>query len=137
MMRYIKINRLTELPDISRFAPFKAVIAVEDPVSKQRQAKISAWIVAMGCRYVMSCGESCDCWCDSVRVANLKTFDVGSLSPEDFVMTTSHSNESLRSVFWYAKNFAKHPEVVFKDTVVLHLANRDRSVEYERIYQRA
>jgi len=136
-MQYIRINRLTGLPDISQLAPFKAIIAIETPVSEQRQAEISAWLVNMGCRYVMSCGEGCNSWLDSVRKANLEVFNVDNLSVENFVMTTSHPVESLRSVFWFAKKSAKHPEVVFDKFVVIHLADRDRSTEYLGMYQKA
>ena len=135
-MRYINIYRLTELPDISNLAPFKAVISIEEPASEQRRAEISAWLVDMGCRYVMPRGEACDVWCDSVRQANLKSFDIDSMSAQDFVMTTGHRYESLKAVFWFAKRVAKHPEIQFKECVVLHLASGDRSLEYQGIYQR-
>lgn len=136
-MRYINIHRLTELPDISNLAPFKAVVSIEEPVSEQRQAEISTWLVEMGCRYVMSCGESCESWSDSVRRANLEVFDIDNMSAQDFVMTTGHRYESIKAVFWFAKRFAKHPEIKFKECVVLHLANGDRSAEYLGTYQRA
>ena len=136
-MRYIQVNRLTELPDISAYAPFKVVLAVEEPVSAERQKEISTWLVEMGCRYVMSCGEQCDSWSTSVRAANLAMFDLETMSAKNFVMTTSHSREPLRSVFWYAKNSARHPELTFDDCVVLHLAGRDRSVEYKGIYEKS
>ncbi len=136
-MRYINIHRLTELPDIADLAPFKAVISVEEQVSEQRQVEISAWLVEMGCRYVMVCCENCGSWCNSVRRANLELFDIDTMSAKDFVMTTVHRYESLKAVFWYAKRAAKHPEIHFKDCVVLHLANGDRSAEYQSLYHRA
>ena len=136
-MRYVNIHRLTELPDISELAPFKAVISIEEPAVELRQAEISAWLVEMGCRYVMTRGESCDSWRDSVRQANLEVFDIDTMDAKDFVMTTGHRYESLKAVFWYAKKFAKHPEVELKECVVLHLNNGDRSGEYQSIYQRA
>jgi hypothetical protein len=58
------------------------------------------------------------------------------MSARDFVMTTGQRYESLQAVFWFAKRVAKHPEVQFKECVVLHLANGDRSLEYQGIYQR-
>lgn len=135
-MRYINIHRLTELPDISDLAPFKAIISIDEQACEQRQAEISAWLVAMGCRYVMPRGEGCDAWCESVRQANLDVFDIDSMSAKDFVMTTGHRYESLKAVFWFAKQVAQHPEIEFKECVILHLANEDRSLEYQGIYQR-
>ncbi len=136
-MRYINIHRLTQLPDVSQVAPFKTVIAVEQAVSKERQAEISTWLVNMGCRYVMACGENCDSWTKSIRQANLMVFDLGSMGAEDFVMATAHRYESLRAVFWYAKNVAKHPEIEFKECVVLHLANGEQSDKFQSMFQRA
>jgi len=136
-MRYIHIHRLAELPDISNLAPFKTVISIEEPASEQRRAEISAWLVDMGCRYVMPHGEASDVWCDSVRHANLEAFDIDTMSAQDFVMTTGHRYEPLKAVFWFAKKVAIHPEVQFKECVVLHLARGDRSLEYQGIYQRA
>jgi len=136
-MKYFNITQSTELPDVSRFAPFKAVVTVEEPVTWHRQEEISLWLVRMGCRYLMSCGEGCESWRDSVRQANLKLFDIDNLGPRDFVMTTAHPHEHLRAVFWYAKKFAKHPEVRFDDLLVIHIAATDRSTEYLAIHHRA
>lgn len=136
-MRYINIHRLTELPDISSLAPFKAVISIEEQISAERQAEISAWLVDMGCRYVMTRGESCDSWSKSVREANLAVFDLYSMSAGDFVITTAHRFESLKSVFWYAKKVATHPEIDFKECVIIHLGGGDRSDEYQGMFHRA
>lgn len=136
-MRYIQLEPDAQLPDLSDTGPFKIVIAVEDAVSQVRQNEICAWAVEMGCRYVMVCGKGCESWCDAVRAANLAAFEASDLKPEDFVMATSHANESLKSVFWFAKKAANHPEVMFKELVVLHLGERDRSLQYKHIYQRA
>ena len=136
-MRYMHIPQGTELPDISACAPFKAVIVADHRVSPQRRAEISAWLVEMGCRYVMSYGENCESWGDSVRRANLELFDLDSMSPRDFVMTTSHSTEPIRWVVWYAKKMANHPENAFKELVILHLADHERSGEFQVMYQKA
>lgn len=136
-MRYLHLHRLAELPDISGHAPFKAVICTEDTVSAQRMEEVSAWLVEMGCRYVMSRGKYSDSWCEAVRRANLETFDIDTMSARDFVMTTGHRHESLRTVFWYAKRMAKHPELEFEECVVLDFGARSRSAEYQGAYLRA
>lgn len=136
-MRYIHVHCLTELPDISGLAPFKAILSAEETVNPQRMEEVSTWLVEMGCRYVMSRGEGCDSWCGAVRCANLKAFDLDTMSARDFVMTTRHRHESLKAVFWYAKRMAKHPVIEFTDCVVLHFGAGNRSTEYQSIYHRA
>lgn len=136
-MRYMHIHQGAELPDISACAPFKAVIVADYRVSPQRRDEISAWLVEMGCRYVMSYGENCESWTDSVRRANLEAFDLDDMSARDFVMTTSHTTEPIRWVIWYAKKMANHPENAFKELVMLHLADRERSGEFQVMYQKA
>ena len=136
-MRYMHISHEAELPDISVCAPFKAVIVADHAVSVRRRAEISAWLVEMGCRYVISYGESCDSWPESVRKANLEAFDIDAMSARDFVMTTSHATEPIRWVIWYAKKVARHPEHSFKELVLLHLADENRSGEFEVLYQKA
>ena len=112
-------------------------MTIEQPVSAQRQFEISRWLVDMGCCYLISCGEGCESWCDSVREENLKNLDVDNIHARDIVMTTSHFREPLRSVFWYAKNVASHPEFEQEDLLVIHLAERDRSTEYQAIYHKS
>lgn len=136
-MKYIHIHGSTPLPDISSLAPFKAVLSVEKAVTAQRQAEISAWLVQMGCRYAMIHGEGCDAWCASIRDANLHLFDLNTMTPRNFVMTTAHRQDSLRGVFWYAKKVATHPDVEFQECVVVHLSGGDRSAQYLAAFERA
>ena len=136
-MRYVHITDGTELPELSASAPFKALIVAERPVSVERRAEISEWLVEMGCRYVMSHGMDCESWSNAMRKANLEAFDIDSMSAKDFVMTTSHPTEPMRWMMWFAKKIAKHPENTFKDLVVLHFADWSRSTEFIAMYQKA
>ena len=135
-MKYLRIHRLTELPDLSGLAPFKAVLSIEEPVSNERQQEICAWLVGMGCRYVMVHGQMCRSWCDAVRRANLTAFDIHGMTAGDFVMVVDHQSESLKAVFWYARKFATHPEYNLKECVIVHIGADDRSSEYESLYYR-
>ena len=136
-LHYFRLGKSTELPDLSHYSPFKAVISAEEAPTADRQREISRWLVAAGCRYVLACGENCGSWCDSVREANLAVYDIDTMDERDFVMTTGHPHESLRAVFWYAKKMAKHPKMALENCVVLHLGNQNRAAEYELIYRRA
>ena len=136
-LHYLHLRHSAELPDISRHAPFKAVICVEDTPNLERQHEISEWLVEMGCRYVVTCGEDSASWCDSVRKANLAIYDIDTMDERDFGMTTGHPHEPLRAVFWYAKKMAKHPKMKLDSCIVLHLGEQNRAAEYELIYRRA
>ena len=136
-MEYIQITEASELPDISEFAPFKAVIAIENQVSDERQQQISNWLVTAGALYVMLCGEHSGSWSDSVRQANLEQTAIEAMRPDQFVMITDHEQERLRAVFWHAKKHAKHTHVKLEQLVVLHVSNENRAVDYLSIFNKA
>ena len=135
-MKYFRIHRLTELPDLSGLAPFKVVLTIEEPVSNERQREICTWLVGVGCRYAMVHGEMCQSWSDAIRQANLAAFDINAMTAGDFVMVVDHQSESLKTVFWYARKFAIHPERKLKECVVVHIGVYDRSSEYQSLYNR-
>jgi len=136
-LQYMHMRDGTDLPDVSASAPFKALIVADRPVTTHRRTEICTWLVEMGCRYVVTYGESCESWSDSVRQANLEAFNLETMNARDFVMTTSHATEPIRWVLWYAKKMARHPENIFKDLVVIHFADENRSGEFEVMYRRA
>ena len=135
-MEYIQLGEQGELPAITEFAPFKAVLAVEDSVSCERQREISHWLVAMGCVYVMICGSDRDSWQDSIREANLEQVSLEDMQPQQFVMITTHPHERLRSVFRHARKFARHTHVEAENIVTVHIANRNREVEYHNLFNK-
>lgn len=135
-MEYIQLTESNVLPAIKNLAPFKAVLAIEDPVSRTRQHEISTWLVEMGSKYVMICGESCQEWEEKIRRVNLSQVSIEDMTPEEFVMITTHAGEGLRSVFWHAKKHAHHTHVKIENIVTVHIANRNRSVEYLSIFQK-
>ena len=67
-MHYIQITPEGALPDVSRHAPFMAVIAPEEKLEDARQAEIARWLVDSGARYVLVCGPSASRWKEAVRV---------------------------------------------------------------------
>ncbi len=136
-MEYLQLFEDTNLPAVKHFAPFKAVIAIEDVSSHARQIEISNWLVETGCRYVMVCGADCRSWEESIRRANLDQVDINEMEPRDFVMITTHRHEKLRSVFWHAKKHALHTHVKFENILTIHLGQQNRSVEYLAIFDKA
>ena len=136
-MEYLQISETSSLPGIKHLSPFKAVIAIEDPVSSERQQVICDWLVDSGCKYVMICGEESASWESMVRQTNLDRVSLDDMTPEQFVMITNHAKEGLRSVFWHAKKHAKHSHVKMVDLVTVHVSNQNRSTDYLAIFQKA
>jgi hypothetical protein len=136
-MEYIQLTESNFLPDIRHLAPFKAVIAIEDSVSRARQREISTWLVESGGKYVMVCGESCQDWEETIRQANLSQVSIEDMTAEEFVVITTHAREGLRNVFWHAKKHAHHTHVKMINIVAVHIGNQNRSVEYLSIFQKA
>lgn len=135
-MEYIQLGEHGELPGIANFAPFKAVLAIEDSVSRERQQQISRWLVGMGGAYVMICGEDCESWQDSIRRANLDQVPLEEMQPQQFVMITTHLHERLRSVFQHAKKYARHTHVKIENVLTVHVADRNREVEYHNLFNK-
>lgn len=121
-MEYVQLTSSTKLPDISAMRPFKAVVIVEDDVPPDREAAISRWLVDSGCLYMMTWGEDCASWQESIGLANLETFSSEEIPDDRVVITTSHEDEPLKEVFWFSKHTAIHPCCVLDNTVLLHLA---------------
>ncbi len=137
MLEYFQLQPESQLPDISRFNPFKAVIIVENSVTPEWQAEVSSWLVKSGCLYMMAWGTDCSSWDDSVDAANLEKFNFNELPEDKSIMTTWHENEPLKEVLWFAKNTAVHPTVELNDTLLLHISNHDKRQELMSEYEKA
>lgn len=135
-MKYIQLGEHGHLPGISDFAPFRAVLAVEDSVSRERRQQVSRWLVAMGGVYVMICGSDCESWQDSIREANLERVPLDDMQPQQFVMITTHLHEKLRSVFRHAKKYARHTHVKTENIVTVHIAHRNRELEHHNLFNK-
>lgn len=106
---------------MSHFAPFRALLIVEAPVSDSWQAAVSDWLVQSGCLYMLAWGIDCSSWDDAVDMANLKRFDYGDVPDDQFVMTTWHADESVREAMSFSK-LAEHPAVELRHTLLIHMA---------------
>ena len=136
-MKYFQINEQSDLPNIDQYAPFKAVLAIEETVNEARQTEIAKWLVEAGGKYLMVCGENCKSWETPIRQANLNKVDIKHMRPEDFVMITTHEHEKLRQVFWHAQKQAYHSHVKFDNILTIHLGSKNRSVEYFSVFDKA
>ncbi|MDH3635656.1 MAG: hypothetical protein OES20_13235 [Gammaproteobacteria bacterium] len=136
-MEYFQLTENSDLPNIEQFAPFKVVLAIENPTSRDRQLEISNWLVRAGGKYVMICGEDCESWEQIIRQVNLDQVDLDHMQPGEFVMITVHKHERLRNVFWHAKKHAHHTHVKFDHILTIHIGNQNRSVEYQSMFGKA
>ncbi len=135
-MKYIWLADANDLPDINQYAPFKALLSVDEAVSTERQQQISIWLVIMGAMHVTIRGEDCLSWKESIRQANLDMVSLDEMQPEQFVMITIHPSEGLRSVFRQIKKHARHTHVDLDFTIIVHLAKQSGDIEYHSIFSR-
>ena len=135
-MKYIWLNNISELPDISQYAPFKVLLSIDEPIVEDRRQQISTWLVEMGALHITIRGEDCLDWKESIRQANLDKVNIEDMLPEQFVMITTHPYEGLRSAFKQLKKHARHTHVDLDFTVIVHLAPQSSDVEYQSIFSR-
>lgn len=135
-MEYVQLGEHGDLPEIAAYAPFKAVLAIEDSVSRERRQQVSRWLVEMGGAYVMICGSDCESWQDSIREANLEKVPLEEMQPQQFVMITTHLHERLRGVFRHARKYARHTHLKIENILTIHVANRNREVEYRNLFNK-
>ena len=86
---------------------------------------------------MMAWGKECSTWDDFVDLANLEEFNFEEIPEEKFVYTTWHESESLREVFWFAKNCAFHPIIIMQNTLILHISSKNKKTELLLDYARA
>jgi hypothetical protein len=134
-MRYLQISDLILPGDLSMQSPFKALVIAEDTAPKEFKAELSRWLVSAGCLYMMAWGEDCRAWQDAVNLANLQAYNFGAIPDDALVITTSHPDELLSDVFWFAKYTAMHPCASLENVVLLHLSADKREAELTTKYE--
>jgi hypothetical protein len=121
-LHYLHLPPGSPLPDIGHLSPYRAVVIIEAQVRADWQWKVSDWLVASGCLYMMAWGPDCTSWDDSVDIANLEAFDYGDIPADRDVWTTWHNDWSLGEVFDFCKRHARHPVVELPRVLLLHIA---------------
>lgn len=119
---YLHLTPDGPLPDIAHLSPYRAIVIIEAQVTADWQWKVSDWLVASGCLYMMAWGRDCTTWDDSVDIANLEAFDYGDIPADRDVLTTWHNDPSLGEVFDFCKRHARHPVVELPRVVLVHIA---------------
>ena len=134
MLQYFSIRDGEELESLDKSRPFKCVVLVSQGVSKTWQHKVSERLVADGCLYMIAWGNNCSSWDDSVDIANIEQFFPHDIPEENFVMTTSHDDETLEDVLHFAKFSAVHPTIELKNVVVLDIGSSGREELIQTIF---
>jgi hypothetical protein len=140
MVEYLLLKNEVELPDISNLRPYRAVVVIEKQVSQEWQNKISDWLVQTGCLFMMAWGIKCSTWDDSVDWALLDEFNFKEIPEESNIMTSWHEDESLEEVFSFAKKCVHDngsPDVVLKDTLILHIGDSNREDQFKEMFNDA
>ena len=137
VVHYRRIAEGEHLPNLQHFAPFKAVLILEDIYSAEWQNEVSEWLIANGCLYMMAWGDNCGSWDDSVDWANLERFNYGPIPDDQSVMTTWHDNTTLEEVFEFAQLWTFHPKAHLSSSVLIHISKDDREDEMVRRFAAA
>lgn len=130
-LKYLHLMPDADLPELAGLNCFKAILVIESNVYQTWQWDMCRWLVSSGCRYMLAWGKECGSWKEAVEEANLERFDYDDIPDEELVITTSHESDDLEEVFWFAKNRAKHPVRELNETLLIHISDAERRLEFE------
>jgi len=133
ILHYLHLPPDGALPEL-QLPPFLAIVLVEDDVSESWMWDACRWLAASGCRVLLAWGRDAEAWRDAVDDAVLEAFDYDDVPAERAVVTTSHEDEDVDEVFWFARHRASHPAVPLNATLILHIAPASRKDELEARY---
>lgn len=134
-VRYLHLPAGGTTPSSDPRPPFRAVIVVEQDVDADWRDRVSAWLVATGCLYMMAWGQDCDAWHDSVDWAYLSAWDFKDAPEDRSITTTWHDHETLAETFRFAQRCAFHPTIPLPDVLVLHVAPEARRDDLLSLWQ--
>lgn len=126
---YLQLRPHDALPDLTHLAPFMAVVVIDDDSDEMWRWEVARWLVDSGCRYMLAWGKECADWREALEDAALEAVDYDDVPPEEAVLSTSHEDEDLEEVFWFARHRASHPALRFNTAVILHVALRGQPDE--------
>lgn len=130
---YLHLSADADLPAL-KLPPFLAIVLVEDDVAESWMWDASRWLVESGCRVMLAWGRDAEAWREAVDDAALEAVDYEDVPDERAVIATSHEDEDIEDVFWYARHRASHPAVPLNATLIVHIAPSARKDELESQY---
>lgn len=135
-LKYLHLSADSALPALEGLSSFKAVVIVEAEVLQTMMWDISRWLVDSGCLYALVWGADAAEWREAIEDASLEAVDYEEVAEERRLLVTSHEDDDLDEVFWFARHRAAHPADL-KQTLLLHLADTPRRDALEAQYRDA
>jgi hypothetical protein len=137
IVTYLHLRAGQDPPSFHDLRPFKAVVIVEEEVTPAWRDLVSEKLVNAGCLYMMVWGHECSSWKLSVDIANLEVFEYKDIPEDQFVMTTSHTDEAIEEAFWYAQNLAFHSVVELNHTLILDISPVERGERLRLLFSKS
>ncbi|NEX63953.1 DUF7684 family protein [Noviherbaspirillum galbum] len=135
--RYFPLLPGHHLPALSPEPTFKAVLIADAVADELWMWDACRWLAAAGCRCLMTWGTEAESWREGFEEAHLELVDHDALEGEQAIVATSHPDDELEEVFWYAKHRARHPVIELPLTYLFHVSASPRREEIESLYDRA
>ena len=126
-----------DLPHMVDTSPFLAIVIADEAVSQMWQWEASRWLVEAGCRVMLAWGEDAEAWAEAVLEASQEAFNYEDIPEERLVVTTSHEDEDLEEVFWFARHRAAHPACTLNRTLVVQVGTSPRREALEAAWASA
>ncbi|TFW16344.1 DUF7684 family protein [Duganella callida] len=136
-LKYLHLTPDSELPALEGLRQFKAIIIAEAEVHETMMWDISRWLIAEGCQYALAWGKDAEAWREAIDDAALEAVNYEDIPDEQKVLITSHEDDDLDEVFWFARHRAAHPAHELQQTLILHIADAPRREEIEAEYHDA
>ena len=126
---YLQLRPEGPLPTLDHLQPFMAIVVIDDDSDEMWRWDVARWLATSGCRFMLAWGKECPSWREAVEDAALEAVDYDDVAPEQAVLTTSHEDDDLDEVFWFARHRASHPALQLSNVVILHVAELGRPDE--------
>ena len=136
-LKYLHLDPDSELPALEGLRQFKTIIVAEADVQETMMWDVSRWLIESGCQYVLAWGKDSEQWREAIEDAALEAVNYEDVSDEQKVLITSHEDEDLEEVFWFAQHRASHPAHELSTTLILHIADAPNREALEAQYHDA
>jgi hypothetical protein len=137
IVHYLHLLPDETLPALAEKGPFKAIVLVDAVPDQFWQWDACRWLAASGCLYLLAWGKDCADWKEAFDDAHLELVNYEDVPPEQSALSTSHEDEDLEEVFWFAKHRAQHPSGELHTVFIMHVAEAPRRQELQAMYDEA
>jgi len=135
-VNYLHLLPDGSLPHLMDTTPFMAILIADEDVSQMWLWDTSRWLVEAGCRVLLAWGKDAEVWSEAVDDAAAEALDAD-VAEDQAVVTTSHEDEDLEELFWFARHRVAHPAITLNKTLIVHVAASPRREELEAAWAAA